>query len=257
MQDNLARLLKEYDNLPVQSSGQSAELPEEIRRLEEENQKLNQQIKDALNSADSFTPQLNTSSFTNDNFSPSFPAVSSTLNNNNQNNSFGSNSKDFSDFFSPTSQQSTTGFGEDPFQAFDPFNTNSSVNDPFKSAPLSVNSTVPDDPFASAFDPFSQQQSNNSGIGVVASGAGDDPFSDKRKAPPPRPAPPRPQTPSLKPVKKPTDAASQRPQSALDFTRNTKLDLFNDFSGSSDPFQSKPANTANKGDLKHPLLSLI
>ncbi len=58
-----------------------------------------------------------------------------------------------------------------------------------------------------------------------------------RKAPPPRPAPPRPQTPSLKPVKQVDN--QKRPQSALDFTYNRKLDLFTDF----DPFSAATNST--------------
>lgn len=69
----------------------------------------------------------------------------------------------------------------------------------------------------------------------------DDPFANitKKKdlsSAPPRPAPPRAQTPSLKPTK--VELLTQRPQSSMDFTRNTKLDLFNNFT---DPFQSQPA----------------
>jgi hypothetical protein len=70
-------------------------------------------------------------------------------------------------------------------------------------------------------------------------------MKQNRKAPPPRPAPPRPQTPSLKPIK-PVDN-QKRPQSALDFTYNQKIDLFTDF----DPFASTTNTTT--GNFMHHL----
>lgn len=123
---------------------------------------------------------------------------------------------------------------EDPFKTHDPFSAKETLSDPFNSTSADVSNPFPEDPFSGNenADPFAQNF---------------DPFNSDLKqkisAPPPRPAPPRPQTPSLKPTKKTTDF-SQRPQSAMDFTKSSlsaaKMDLFNNF----DPFATNP----NKSD---------
>lgn len=240
LQVNINKLIKEYDTVPINSTNTvSNDLSEEIKKLEEENVRLKQEIEKATETAKAASLYNNSFSLQqNNNGNLSF---SPTNENSHSQSSFQAN---FNSFVSPDQQQS--GPIEDPFQTFDPFNN----NDPFKSAPigdlnkLNTDFVAAEDPFANAFDPFSinqqlQQQNSNTAFGS------DDPFSDKKKAPPPRPAPPRPQTPSLKPTKKPSDSF-QRPQSALDFTRNNKLDLFNDFS---DPFQS---NTNKINQLQQP-----
>ncbi|CAF0879616.1 unnamed protein product [Brachionus calyciflorus] len=131
---------------------------------------------------------------------------------------------------------------DDPFKTTDPFIGKDTFTDQFSPQITNESNPFPDDPFTngSSIDPFSN-------------GATPDPFADAfdpfktesnraKASAPPRPAPPRPQTPSLKPTKK-VDF-TQRPQSALDFTKtslsmvNNKIDLFNNF----DPFA--PTNTA-------------
>ena len=255
------KIIKDYDNTSVNSSGQS-DILTEISKLEEENQKLDQQIKEinAANAAAESAKIINKSNSmkfnefnsnspisgaqVSNSFSQSNIAANGVLGGNQfQINS--NNSKSLFDNFFPTQQQFAI---QDPFQSFDPFNSNSAA-DPFKSAPMNnikatnVNKDFSnEDPFANAFDPFGQQSANQSAFSV------DDPFSDKKRAPPPRPAPPRPQTPSLKPTKKASDM-SQRPQSAMDFTRNNKLDLFNDFN---DPFASTTSPTSQTQAAKDP-----
>ena len=245
IQNNLNRLLKEYDSGQVNSS-----LNEEIKRLEEENVKLTQEIRAVIEQqnqqVESAAPVVSNGIDPKLAFSPSFSQTS--FNNNLANtSSISSNSNTlnngFDAFFSPNGQPAMqTGFTiEDPFQAFDPFKDSNS--DPFKTEPALNGTKSPvnmglgdaDDPFANAFDPFKTASVVPPVASAGSNGFGEDPFGDKKRPPPPRPAPPRPQTPSLKPVKN-TNDASQRSQSSLDFTRNNKLDLFSDFP--SDPFQS-------------------
>lgn len=250
MQANLNVLLKEFDKYP--------ELRAEMKQLEEENTRLNEHLKLAeegiLNSNSNANTSLNQSSSTS--FSDAFqsPSQFNTTTPTPMTNpsiSLSQVADAFDPFNSSQPQQQMMIQVEDPFQAFDPFNQ---TNDPFKSVPvvnLNLNlsssqngnqgdfngSSLETDPFASVFDPFSRQKYD-------APVAEDDPFASfaNNKGPPPRPAPPRPQTPSLKPTKKPTEM-SQRPQSAMDFTRNNKLDLFNDFG---DPFAPSASTTASK-----------
>jgi hypothetical protein len=115
---------------------------------------------------------------------------------------------------------------EDPFQAFDPFKNSNCES--FNKNNISPIKTFIDDPFQSSFDPFNIN-SNTNEFGNM----------DKKSIPPARPAPPRANTPSLKPVKK-SDELGNRPQSAMDFTHNKQLELFNN---ANDPFNS----TNNKG----------
>jgi epidermal growth factor receptor substrate 15 len=256
LQVNINKLIKEYDTVPINSKNTVAsDLSDEIKKLEEENYRLNEEIKLAtenVQAASLYTQSQQLNNHNNTSFSPT--SIS-----NDNNSQFQAN---FNNFFSPSSQtQNSSEFPsvvDDPFQTFDPFNS----NDPFKAAPVGGDIAAvinpAEDPFGNAYDPFSQQQqaqNNQFQTNFNAAFGSEDPFSSnadsKKKPPPPRPAPPRPQTPSLKPNKKPTDSF-QRPQSALDFTRNNKLDLFNDFS---DPFQpnqntvSQPpqVSTNNKG----------
>ena len=219
------RLVKEYDNVPAKSN----ELSEEIKRLEEENLQLSQEIKSLIEKSQTNGTHKSAAAFS--------PAPFTNGNHSINSNGFEAN------FFSPTSQEAFP--VDDPFQTFDPFKDGSS--DPFKAdSVLNGKSPIPgidgEDPFSNGFDPFKANNNDNS-----------------RKPPPPRPAPPRPQTPSLKPTK-PIADPTLRPQSAMDFTRNNKLDLFNEFTA--DPFGSAtitPANTssanappANNGFNKDP-----
>lgn len=262
LQLNINKLIKEYDTVPINSKNTvTSDLSDEIKKLEEENFRLNEEIKLAtenVQAASLYNSSLQSQQLNNHNHNASFSPTSMISNDNNS--QFQSN---FNNFFSPTSQtQNSSEFPstavDDPFQTFDPFNSNS--NDPFKSEPVVDIAAVinpAEDPFTNAYDPFSQQQpaqNNQFQTNFNTAFGSEDPFSNnidsKKRPPPPRPAPPRPQTPSLKPAKKPTDSF-QRPQSALDFTRNNKLDLFNDFS---DPFQSNqntvsqpPQVSNNKG----------
>jgi hypothetical protein len=122
----------------------------------------------------------------------------------------------FDDFASSANTANTAQPPADPFStSFDPFKD----SDPFKSAAAKP---IDEDAFVNAFDPFKSKAA--------------DPFEsvDRKKMPPPRPAPPRPQTPNMKPSKKPESA--QRPHSSMDFTLNNKLDLFSSF----DPFAPTP-----------------
>ena len=108
------RLVKEYDNAPAQ-------LSEEIRRLEEENVQLSQEIKSIIeksqaNGNHAAAIKTATAAFS----SPAFT---------NGNQSINSNGGFEVNFFSPTSQQESFPV-DDPFQTFDPFKDASS--DPFK-----------------------------------------------------------------------------------------------------------------------------
>lgn len=253
LQLNLTKLLKEYENLPVTEQNQ-IELNNEIKQLEEENCELNKQIKNAI-------------AATNNNLI--FEETSIQFSSPNKN-SIESNTNAFEADFSEGN------FVEDPFQTYDPFkdsgNTtdpfkdNSNTNDPFKDSsnandPFKDND-ISNDPFKEAnsgSDPFAstsltQKTSNQNDpfasdpFGETArvpsvnieNGFDEDPFANFSKkqetAPPPRPAPPRAQTPNLKPAK--MTPMTQRPQSSMDFTRNNKFDLFADFI---DPFQTSPA----------------
>lgn len=245
IQSNLNKIIKEYDKTSPSSaaanaSSQNENLNNEIQNLENENLKLKEQIKACIESNITF-PDFNSfeTNASVQSMQTEIPATTATPS---TNPAEPFQSSDLFDNFSPQQQEQQSGFPlDDPFQVFDPFNN----NDPFKSAPINSSKNVAalgEDPFASTFDPFSPQQESDSAFGS------DDPFSsEKRKPPPPRPAPPRPQTPSLKPLKKLDEIGSQqRPQSAMDFTRNTKIDknLFNDFN---DPFKAvKPTNNAPK-----------
>jgi hypothetical protein len=247
LQANLNKLIKEYDNLSLNNSN---EINVEIRKLETENAQLNQRIKSTIQTNNGFPPLGSLSnSATNGTAVLSFANTSFN----------GIKSKDiFDDIFSsnlnsqqPKNGQQNPEFAiEDPFKAFDPFKDNN--NDPFSSSQMSKTTSrdfLSDglDPFANSFDPFKIANANaaNSPTNNDQKAMGfttDDPFGEKKtRPPPPRPAPPRPQTPSLKPTK--SMETSQRPQSALDFTRNNKLDLFNDFS---DSFQANPNSSANQ-----------
>jgi epidermal growth factor receptor substrate 15 len=255
LQSNLNKIIKEYDKTsPVSAaaaaattnaaSSQSENLNNEIQNLENQNLKLKEQIKASIESNVTF-PDFNSFEKSASLASMQTEIVATPVATPTPSTDLTAVQFQASDLFDnfPAQQQQQeeaqqSGFAlDDPFQVFDPFNN----NDPFKSAPVSNSKIV--DPFANAFDPFSPQLQDSD-----STFCSDDPFSsDKRKPPPPRPAPPRPQTPSLKPLKKLDEIGSQqRPQSAMDFTRNTKVDinLFNDFS---DPFKAvKSINNAPK-----------
>lgn len=244
LQTNLNRLLKEYEVETIQD-----ELKDVVKQLEEENVELNIQIRKAIED-------------TNNNLvfkeaSIDFLSPEQDLTSGHQ--SIITNTVITKDVFEanfPMANNATA--TEDPFQAFDPFKD--SANDPFKE---SINETDPfkdsmnsNDPFGSApmtqkstsdafaSDPFASSVVPESAPFGSGGGFEGDPFDNflkkRETAAPPRPAPPaaRAQTPSLKPTK--TTPMTQRPQSSMDFTRNNRLDLFNDFN---DPFAPTGAVT--------------
>lgn len=150
-----------------------------------------------------------------------------------------------SSFFTPQNQFSDNISNKIEPQ-FDPFG---SFSDPFGSSNQQQSSKTQFDDTFFTNDPFafsntettSRVESFSARNDPFASFKTEDPFAvfdnDKKKNPPPRPAPPRPITPSLKPTGKANDL-SKRPQSAMDFTYNTKLNIFPDL----DPFGSANTN---------------
>lgn len=135
LQSNLNRLLNEYDKNSV-PEGDSNELNSEIKKLEDEHIELNIEIKNAIEITNNnlvFVKEEQNNFPANNGFVAEFPVESS--------------------------------FGEDPFQAFDPFkdNSNNISSDPFKSE---IVNSFKDDPFKDndilANDPFKTEGTNTS-----------------------------------------------------------------------------------------------
>lgn len=167
VQQNLTKLLKEYDNLtPAGGASANKELNDEIKRLEDEIASLNETIKQspdqfsaapATPAAAAFQQPIMTNGFSmnninNNSSSSPFPDGSDQFSNPQMNTSQSSRTDPFDSTFSNTQSQLP-----DPFQTFDPFNN----SDPFKAAPIATMNALPtgnDDPFGTAFDPFSDKK---------------------------------------------------------------------------------------------------
>ena len=163
IEQNLQQLIKECDRLePSSTAGSAAEigsseeqqqqLSSEIDRLERENIELKDQLKTAQilqENAAALPPAA-----------AEFHVTNGTSNHNSSAEMFSNKSLNMS----PTQQQSQMPI-DDPFQAFDPFNS-AVNNDPFSPALSAVNPTTKplagDDLFSNAFDPFSLAAASNS-----------------------------------------------------------------------------------------------
>ncbi len=184
IQVNLNKQMKEYNNTDVQFS-----LNNEIKRLEDENLKLNEKLKlideanaETLVNMSSFGLNQNNSTFNESNYSDKFSPPSSIQFQSSSANGNGG----FDNFFSPADSQTVgsvnaaaaeiLGNGvDDPFQAFDPFKDSS---DPFKSVPIglidkSADFSATDDPFSSPFNP-----SFTNGATITTTAPLDDPFNN-------------------------------------------------------------------------------